>query len=239
MNLNRFTDALWNLDTYWIFYDFDTVRHDDEWVDTVTDSGTVTNGDARAGICTLTPSDGSVVDNDEAYVASAKELFKFAASAPIYGKARLAFTEVSSPDVNIVFGFQNAVGADSLVDDGGGAKVSGSTLAIGKVDGETEWRVWSACNGTSTTTLSNLTATAGSTTFHELEIICGDWDGTRMQVSFKVDGEYLKDVNNIVISHSVLIANATEMQLFAGIKLGANTNNDTVLLDYLYGSQRR
>jgi len=56
--------------------------------------------------------------------------------------------------VNVGAGFQNAVGANSLIDDGGGPKVSGSTLMIFKVDGGAVWKCASSCNGTSTTSTS-------------------------------------------------------------------------------------
>lgn len=236
MKINRFTAPLWNLDTFHIFDDFWQDQSDINWVDTVTDLGSVAMGDAAGGIVTLTPSDGTVADNDEAYLASPNELFIFADAQPIYGRARLQFTEANTDDANIVFGFQNAVGADSLIDNGGGPKVSGSTLAIYKVDGGTVWRCASACNGTSTDTVS--TTTAGGSAYQELEIICNDWDGTSMQVTFKVDGNYLKDSNGYVIRHTVAIASATEMAAFVGVKNGG-ANNQTLLVDYIYAAQAR
>ncbi len=239
-NLSRFTAPLWDVDAFYLFDDFKDDQSDLSWVDTITDTGTVAIGDAVSGIATLTPSDGSVVDNDEVYFATANELFLFLANRPIYGKFRFATVLTTLSAMNFCVGFQNAVGANSLVDDGGGPKVSGSTLAVGKVDGETAWRVWSACNGTSTTTLSTLTVTSGATIWHDVEIICGDWDGVSMQVSFKVDGAYLKDtINNLPIRHTVLIASATAMSAFVGAKLGASTNNDVMLLDIAYAAQRR
>lgn len=237
MNLNRFSPDLANLDTFHLFDDFWQDQSDINAIDTVTDSGTVVIGDAAAGLVTLTPSDGSVADNDEAYLATPNELWIFAVGKPIYGRCRLKFTEVTATKLNVAFGFQNAVGANSLVDDGGGPKVSGSTLCIYKVDGGAVWRCASACNGTSTDSVSTTAAVAA--TWYELEIICGDWDGVSMQVSFKVDGQYLRDSNNAIIRHTVAIASATEMALFLGAKLGAATNNDTVIADYWYGAQAR
>lgn len=235
--LNRFTRTLWDLDTFYVFDDFAGDQSDITAVDTVTDTGTVAINDAMSGVATLTPSDGTVADNDEAYLATPNEVFKFADGRPIYGRARLRFTEVVAGVANIAFGFQNAVGADSIVDTGGGVKVSGSTLAIYKIDGEQVWRCASACNGVSTVTKS--TAAAVAATDYELEIECLDYDGTNMTVVYKVNYEYLKDSAGNRIVHSVPIANATEMQMWAGIKLGGATNNDTLLLDYWYGAQLR
>lgn len=236
-NANRFTAALQNLDTFHVFEDFARDQADTDFIDTITDTGTVLVGDEANGVVTLTPSDGTVADNDEAYVATPNELFVFAAGRPIYGRARVRFTEVAAGVANVAFGFQNAVGANSIVDDGGGLKVSGSCLGIYKIDGEQVWRAVSSCNGTSTVTKS-LTAAAAAT-WYDLEIEAVDFDGVTMTVVFKVDGAYLKDANGYVIRHSVAIASATEMQLFAGIKLGAGTNNDTLKVDYWYAAQKR
>ena len=234
MNLNRYTAALFDTDTMHVFDHFTADQQDTTAVDTITDSGTVLMGDNAGGIVTLTPSDGSVVDNDEAYLATPNENWIFGTNRHIYGKAKIKFTEVTTNKLNWAFGFQNAVGANSLVDDGAGPKVTGSTLAIYKVDGGQVFRCVSSCNGTSTDTISNKTASAA--TWYVLEIICGDWDGTSMQVNYRVDGEYLKDTNGYVIKHTVAIASATEMQMWLGVKLGAATNNDTLLCDYWYGA---
>lgn len=239
MKLNRFTSSLWDLDTFYVFNDFDEDQSDVRAVDTVPDTGTVLINDAANGIATLTPSDGTVADNDEVYLATPNELYQFADGRPIHGLFRFAVTEVATPDLNFCVGFQNAVGAGSLVDNGAGPKVSGDTLAVGKVDGETAWRVWTASSGATVTTLSNLTVATGATVFHKVEIICGDSDGVSMQVSFTVNGEYLKDTNGNIIRHTVAISGSELMQMFAGVKLGAATNNDTMLLDYWYGAQRR
>ena len=142
--------------------------------------------------------------------------------------------ETAATIYNVGFGFMNAPGANMLIDNGGGPKVSGSTLAIYKVDGGSVWRCASACNGVSTVTASN-TSAVGATDYI-LEIICGDWDGVLMQVAFKVNGNYLKDTSNQTIKHTVPIASAAQMALWAGAKLGAITNNDTTSVDYLYGA---
>lgn len=237
MNINRCTGPLWDLDTFFVFNDFEDDQSDIRAVDTVTDTGTVAIGDARKGIAVLTPSDGTVGDNDEAYLATPNELFVYAVGKPIYCCCLLQFAEANTDDANVAFGFQNAVGANSILDNGAGLKVTGSTLGIYKVDGGTVWRCVSSCNGTSTVSVS--TKTAGGSAYQKLEILCNDWDGVSMQVSFKVDGEYLKDsATGLVIRHTVAIANATEMQLFAGVKNG-DTNLETLNVDYWYAAQAR
>lgn len=237
-NLTRFTATMRELDTVEVFDDFLNDQADTVFVDTITDSGTALVGDEVNGVMTLTPSDGTVADNDEVYIASANELFLYGTNREIYGRCKLKFTETTATVYNAGFGFMNAVGANTLVDDGGGPKVSGSTLAIYKVDGGAVWKCASACNGTST--VSTSTAGAVTATDYVLEIWAKDWDGVSMQVSFAVNGSVLKDsTTGLPIRHTVAIASATEMQVWAGAKLGAATNNDTTKVDYILAHQTR
>ncbi len=225
------------LDTPFVATHFVNAISTSDWTATLTDTGTIAVGDGSNGIATITPSDGSVADNDEAYLASAKALWQFGTNRDIYGRCRLSWTETSATIYNVGFGFMNAVGANTIIDDGGGVKVSGSTLAIYKVDGGAVWKTASACNGVSIVNTSNTPAVGA--TYYDLEIFCENFDGVTMEASFKVDGQFLKDTNGNIIRHVVPIASSALMQLWVGAKLGAATNNDTTLVDYLYGSQSR
>lgn len=236
-NINRFPAVLDSLDTVYVFDDFTGDQTDLFAVDTVSDTGTALVGDDVNGVITLTPSDGTVADNDEVYLATPNEIFKFGTNRELYARFRIKFTETSAGVGSVCVGFQNAVGADSIVDNTGLPKTSGSFLGIYKTDADTYWKCGSAVNGTATATTSTKTST--STGWQVLEVACKDWDGVTMMATFKVDGEYLKDSNGVVIRHAVPIASATEMQMFVGKKLGAATNNDTLLLDYWYGAQTR
>lgn len=236
-NINRFTAPLMDLQTVYVWDDFTADQSDLFWVDTITDTGTALVGDEVNGVITLTPSDGTVADNDEVYLATANELFLFGTNREIYGRFKFRFTETTATIYNVGCGFMNAVGADSLVDNGGGPKTSGSTLAVYKTDASGVWKMASATNGTATTSTS--TATAVTATDYVVELMCKDWDATSMIFTAKVNGEYLKDSNGLVIRHTVLIASATEMQAWIGAKLGAATNNDTTKVDYAYAAQTR
>lgn len=235
---NRVTSCENEIDTLLVFDHFDKDQVDTTSVDTITDSGTVAMGDAAGGTVVLTPSDGTVSDNDEAYLATPNEVFLMATGKNIYGRARVKGTETTADKVNLAFGFQNAVGANSLIDDGGGPKVSGDTLAIYKKDGGGAfWYCAAYCNGTGTATKSKTAFVTA--TWYDLEIFANDnGDGT-FAVSYKIDGQYLRDyTTNVVISHSVTIASATEMQMWLGVKLGAATNNDTLTCDFWLGKQK-
>lgn len=235
--LNSFTAPHWSLDTFYVFSDFADDQVDTQWVDTVTDTGTAAVGDERGGVMLLTPSDGTVADNDETYIATANELFIFATDCQLYAQFGIKFSEVAAGVANVAVGLQNAVGANTIVDDGGGVKVSGSTFAVYKVDGESVWRVATATNGVSTVTKSTQAADAG--VWYEVTLEAEPHNSSHMIASAQVNGVRLTDANGIPIRHFVPIASATEMQLFAGIKLGAATNNDTLRVDYVYASQRR
>jgi hypothetical protein len=235
-NLARFTSPLWDLDTFHIFDDFEADQSDLFWVDTIPDTGSAAVGDAARGIMALTPSDGSVADNDEVYLACANEVFILAASRPLYARARLQYSEANVDDANVFFGFASAVAANLLVDDGAGPRASGNIICIEKRDGETVWRLTSRNGAVVNSSLS--TKTAGGANFQTLEVIVQDFDATNMQVVAKVDGEYLKDSNMQTLKHFIAIASATEMQVAAGIKNGG-ANLEVLNLDYIYAHQLR
>jgi hypothetical protein len=229
----------WNaLDPYYfhVFSDWINDQSDIEAIDTITDTGTVTIGDAAGGIVALVPSDGTVADNDEAYVATPNEVFKFAAGKPIWCEAYVQFTEANTDDANVAFGMANAVAANLLVDDGAGLRTSGSIIAFLKVDGETVWRCVSRCNATLNSTTS--TATAGGAAYQRLQIECVDRDPTYFTVVFKVDDQYCKDTNGSVIRHTLPFASSTEMSLFLGVKNGG-ANLETLNCDWWSASQTR
>lgn len=236
-NINRFTAPLVDLETFYIFDDFWSDQTDLTWVDTVTDTGTVLIGDNANGLAVLTPSDGTVADNDEVYMASANEVFLIATNRQVYGASFIQFTETAAGIYNAAFGFANAVAANLIVDDGAGLRASGTIIAIEKRDGETAWRLTTRNGATVTSTLS--TTTAGGTAFQKLEVIVMDTDGISCTVVGKVDNVLLKDINGLVIRHTILLASATEMQVFAGAKLGAITNNDVLRVDWIYAAQTR
>lgn len=237
--LDRFTAPLWDLDTMYVFDDFWSDQTDLTWIDTITDTGTVLIGDEAGGVATLTPSDGTVGDNDEVYFFTANELFLFLANRNIYGRCRLTFTETASGVYNAMFGFANAPAANLIVDDGAGLRASGSILAIEKRDGETAWRLTTRNGSTVTSTLSSQSAVMAAGQFQILEVQAEDVGNGSMRCSARVNGRLLADVNGVPIRHSVLITGATEMAVGVGAKLGAATNNDVLKADYVYAAQGR
>jgi len=207
-----------------------------KWTDTSPDSGaTVAGSDAAGGAAVLTT---GATDNNEAYLLSKQEVFLFAANKPLKVACRLKFTEAQTDDANVAFGLANAVGANTIVDDGAGLKTNFSGVAIFKVDGGTRWKVMSSLATTQeivdlTASLSydKLAKTAGGGVYQILEI---DWQpisGTVGEARFFIDGVH-------VYTLSFTFTSATEMNLFVGVKAGG-ANSEVVTVDYLYGVQQR
>jgi hypothetical protein len=200
------------------------------WATVLTDSGTATVGDAANGILSLEASDGSAADNDEAYIRSTKEIFLFANNKPLVLEGMVQFTEANTDDANVAFGATDAVAADTIVNDGGGPKTSGSGLYIYKVDGSNVWKCSAICNGSSAGVITT-SVTAGGASYQKLRIEFKPYSSTQANVAYFVDDVH---VGSLQLTYS----SATEMALFAGVKNGF-TNKETLKVDYLYGSQLR
>jgi hypothetical protein len=211
-----------------------------DWVTTLTDSGTAAVGDAAGGIIALVPSDGTVADNDEAYIESANEVFKFAGDKPLLFEARVQFAEANTDDANVLVGLLDAVGANSLVDNGGGPPSSYSGAVFFKVDGGTVWQTETSNSTTQTTNeliasntnnLAKRAVTAGGSAYQTLRIEYQPYSSTNAYVSFFVDGV-------LVAQHDYIFTSATEMQIGIGVKNGG-ANNETLNVDYVVCTQER
>lgn len=211
-----------------------------DWVTTLTDTGTASVGDAAGGVLAIVPSDGTVADNDEAYVESANEVFKFAADKPLLFEARVQFTEANTDDANVLVGVMDAVGANSLQDNGAGPPASYSGAVFFKVDGGTVWQTETSNSTTQTTTelsatnvnnLAKKAVTAGGSAYQTLRIVVTPYSSTNAYVDFFVDGVQ-------VAQHDYVFTSATEMQVALGVKNGS-TNLETLNVDYVACSQKR
>lgn len=218
------------------FDDFLEFVTGDLWTDTSGDTGaTIAVGDAAGGINVLTTGG---TDNNEAYLLTTKEVFKFAQDKPIVYEARLQYAEANTDDANVCFGLMNAVGADSIVDDGGGPKSSYSGAVFFKVDGGTRWQAESSLAGTQTTTdlsaansLDKFAKTAGGASYQTFRIEVLPVSSTVAEVSFFIDGVH-------VAKHNLTYTSATEMNAFVGVKAGG-ANSEVVNVDYVAAYQVR
>lgn len=190
------------------------------WTSTLTDSGTAAVGDEVGGVLTLSPSDGTAADNDEAYVAT-KELFKIAAGKPISFEALCQFSQAATNAANVYAGLMDNVGANALQDSGAGPKSSFSGAGFFAKDGSTLWNV--IYSDGSTQTIAELSATnslnkqantAASAAFQLLEIDIIPKTSSLVDVIFKINGSTVYKMLDRTY------ANATETSAMLGAKNG-------------------
>lgn len=215
-----------------IYDDFTWFVTAHQWASTVADGGSIVVAHGGAGaVGAIALTNDTAADNDEIYVASANALFTIAAGRNLYAEAKLKFTEANTDDANVAFGFASSVGANLLVDDGGGMRTTGTVLAIYKVDGGTKWKCESRNNATVYTNTSS--TTAGGGTYQTLAVEVVELLTTTCTVVFKVDGVILRDdTTGQPIRHQLLYASADAMQVFVGQKNGS-ANNELTTVDYI------
>lgn len=200
-----------------------------------TDDGTAkmtdTSSGALAGLLVMSP--GSA-DNDELYLCSRLELFKIAANKPIVAECRIKYAEANTDDANIMFGLMDAVGANSILDDGGGPKASYSGAIMYKMDGGTTYYGEASVSTTQTPTTQTALSpavTAGGGVWQTLRLTITTVSSTEAVALFEVDG---KEGANIHFTYT----SATDMQLILAVKNGG-ANAETVYVDYFGAWQLR
>lgn len=214
------------------------------WTTTATDSGSITVASAAGGILTISPSDGSVADNDETYLLTTNSPFLIAANKPIEGECTLQFSEAATNKANIFFGFKDSIAANTLVDDGGGMATSFSGACIYKVDGGTVWKCIASLG--STQTIITSTTTAGGTAYQRLRVEIRPVNSTIAEASFFCDSgsgmvplyDAAQTARNVPIKISFTYTSAAQMMCGAGIKNGSTTL-ETLSIDRIAAFQAR
>ncbi len=215
-------------DTFGVYDEFGWYISPHQWTSVLTDSGTAAAGGV-GGVLTLTNSDGTVADNDEAYVYTTVAMFQPAANKPLYAEALVSFTEANTNAANVAFGLASSVAADLIVDNGGGMRASGTVIAIYKVDGETVWRFVTR-NG-SNVTVSQSQQTAGGS-YQQLGIEILDVMSGTATVVPTVNGQMMIDATTgLPIKHALPLSGIAAASLFMGGKNGS-TSLETSLWDY-------
>ncbi len=233
-------DSLVHARTFGIFDDFTWFISPHQWTKTVADvvSGNgIVPTDAASGILTASPEDAT--DNDEVYLESTQEVFKFANDKPIIFEARIQFAEAATSAANVFFGLMDAIGADSLVDNGGGPKASYSGMLFFKEDGQTLWSVEASVGSTPTTaqltalaSLDGVAKTAGSASYQRLRIEFRPYSSSKADILFFIDDIHVYKITDFTFT------GATEMSVGFGIKNGSTTP-ETMSVDYLACYQLR
>ena len=209
------------------------------WVKTSDAAGSANVGDAVGGIMAIAV--GGTADNDECYVESPNETFKFAANKPLRFAAYVQFTEASTNKDNIIVGIKDAVGADTLVDNGGGPPSSYSGAVFFKEDGQTLWSVEVSIGSTQETkqltaanSLDKQSHTAGTTSAYQWLVIEFDpISSTSADIAFFIDGVLVYKFTGDYIT------NATEMQICLGAKAGGSSAAPTLNVDFVSCIQKR
>jgi hypothetical protein len=214
--------------------DFEGFNTGDTWTSLIADSGTSCAAtDAANGVLSLGT---AATDNNEAMFRTTKEVFLIAANRTIEGQARISFTEANTDDANVCFGFADAIGANTLVDNGAGIKTSFSGAMFYKVDGGTKWKVTSSIGSTQTTNTTDVTAGGG---YQLLTVRIVAISSTQADVTYFIDDQQCRDnTTGELICHRITYTGATEMQVGGGVKAG-DANAETLLVDFVTAAQTR
>ena len=220
-----------------LFDDFTEYADTQRFTKTAADAGSSVALDA-SGVGGVLQLATGATNNNEAYVESTAELFKFAADKPLRLDARVQFAEAATDDANVIVGVMDAPGANTLIDDGGGPKASYSGAVFFKEDGQTVWSAESSLGATQTTTqltaahsLDGAAHTAGGSSYQDLSI--------EFQPNTSTEGEVRFWINDVLVAkHSISFGSATEMTVFAGVKAGG-ANSETLNIDYMSCMQLR
>lgn len=204
------------------FYEVaDTTATDLSRYATVADgAGALTQLDAAGGVAVIT---SGATDNDEIYISSMSESFKFAASKPLWFEARIIPIEVATDKLNLIIGLSDTVGANTLQDNGAGPAASYDGAVFFKVDAGTTWSFETSNAGTQVTT--NSLGTATTATAVRLGFIFDPDDGTTGKIT-----PYINGVAGT--AHSITLSGLEEMHILFGIKAGSGAA-ETSKIDYV------
>lgn len=216
------------------FVSFDLTR----WTKTTTDSGTIlAQASGLNGRVELLPSDGTVVDNDEAYLFT-NEISKFLNGKPIFVLAMIQYAEVATNVANILFGIGENFGvANTLLDNGGGPPADYDGACFFKVDGGTRWNFESSLGTAQTTTETD--KTAGGSGFHTLGIFLNPISSTEMEAVPWIDTNgsngliqpmrYQALPREPAIKHRFAYSSPGEMSICLGVKNGSAVQQPLVV----------
>jgi hypothetical protein len=184
----------------------------------VTDAGgTAAVSDIAGGVLTIT---NHTTDNDESYLSSKTEAWKFAADKPLWFEARVK----ASAD-NMVIGLSDTVGANFLQDTGAGP----ATSFDGAVFFRGETATWQFETSNATTQVTNADVTDTTTdTYIRLGFIFDPNDGTTGTITPVVNGV----VGSESDAHSITLSGLEEMHIVFGCKNAAGVAA-TLLVDYV------
>ena len=248
--LHEFEEFLKN-DTYRIFDDFNHYVTTDTFTTVATDSGSIAVSDGVGGILKINPSSNggnSQAANDETYLTTTTEMFKFATDKPMLFAAKVRPYANTIATIGLICGVKDAVAANSLQDTTGGPAASYSGALFFSDSGTTFWKCESSLAGTQTTVTT--AHTVGNNAWDILVIETIPINSTTTEVHFysadlETDGSYsLNEVGKNTsgeqfVAHTLTHTSATEMDICLGCKAGTANNSQYLDVDWVYCAQKR
>ncbi len=238
-------------DTFKIFDDFDHYVTTDAFTTVAINSGTITVSDGMGGVLKIDPSsDGtnSQVANDETYLTTTTEVYKFATDKPMLFAAKVRPMANTIGTIGLIVGVKDAVAENTLQDDATGPADSYSGAVFFKDDTITYWQ----CESSITTSQTTVTTahTVGNNAWDILVIETLPISSTETEVHFysadvQSDGSYsLLEVGKNTsgeqfVAHKITHTSATEMDICFGCKAGTANNSQYLDVDWVYCAQRR
>ena len=186
---------------------------------------------------------GDLTDNNEAAVRTTNKLWTFTANTTLVAESGIQFTQGDTNKANIAFGMSSAIGANWLLDNGGGPAASQSAMMVYTIDGSTYLKCCSQV-GTNQTISTSTAVPSGNVTLR----VEGEAqpDGSVDVCFFYKDSTssgILKDsTTGLPIKHKILsndVSNAAAMYVGGYVKAGGTSSNETLRMDWIRTAKTR
>jgi hypothetical protein len=204
------------------FHIFDATASVGHWV-AVLDAGpslAAAVADGVGGLIQIT-TDGD--DEDEYYLSSPNECFKFAASKPLWFEARVRVEEGAAGDANVIIGLSDTVGADTLLDAGAGPAASYDGAVWFRTEDSAVWQFETSNAGTQVTN-SSAGAFLASTNYR-VGFIFDPAGGTTGSITPFLDGV-------AGTAHAITLSGLEEMHILFGVK-NVGSTEQSLYIDYV------
>ena len=210
-----------NIEFFDDFFTYDDTATVGDYVEVHDGTPATAATDAAGGVFSMAC---GATDENETYVSSMHEVFKFTTTEMLWFEARVKLTEAATDDANIIVGLSDTVAADSMLDAGAGPMASYDGAVFFKVDGGTVWQFETSNAATQKTLTSAGAFTDGAWT--KLGFLYDYNDGVTANVTPFVNGV-------AGTAQTLTIAGLEEMHILLGVKAGGS-NAETLLVDYVH-----
>jgi hypothetical protein len=187
-------------------------------------SGTDAVQDSVGGIY-LHYADGD--DNDEAYLISAHETWKFAAGKSLWFEAKCGVTEGATNEAQFIVGLMDNAGADSVLDTEAGPAAEYDGAVFFKVGGALSYYAESSNATTQTTSAALGSIVSGTANKFGFFVKTESTTDTTAKIQFYVDGVAVGS------EHTLTLSGLAEMHFIIGVKSGENAAEDAFFIDYV------